>query len=130
MQVLHGLLQRQGGMTPTSILFVLLAIGFTATAAVKLGPAYADNHVVQSALQDVQKQFAGADMQEVSDTEIKGKLSKYFQVNMVSDEVEKNVKVTRVKEKVTLSDNYEVRTNFMGNVDVVLVFNNEVDLGH
>jgi hypothetical protein len=118
----------QMGMTMWQMMFVLIIIGFSATAAVKLGPAYIDNHVVVSALDDIKKGFAGSNMQEVKDREILTKLGKYFEVNQVDDAIEKSAKVTRVKQQVILSIDYEIRSNFMGNVDTVLVFKNEVDL--
>jgi len=118
----------QKGMTMWQLMLVLIVIGFVATAAVKLVPAYIDNHVVLSALDDVQKSYAGTNMQEVKDNEILTKLGKYFEVNQVSDVIEKSAKVTRVKQQVILNINYEIRSNFMGNLDTVLVFKNEVDL--
>jgi type II secretory pathway pseudopilin PulG len=118
----------QMGMTMWQMMFVLIIVGFVATAAIKMGPAYVDNHVVVSALDDIQKSYAGSNMQEVKDQEILTKLEKYFEVNQVSDVIEKSAKVTRVKQQVILSINYEIRSNFMGNVDTVLVFKNEVDL--
>lgn len=118
----------QTGMTMYGMMFVMFAIGLAATAAIKLGPHYVDNHVVQNALSEIQTNYANADLQDISDKEIIGKLNKYFEVNMVDDEIAKNAKVTRDKQKVILSVNYEIRTGFMGNVDFVIVFNNEVDL--
>lgn len=118
----------QSGMTMYGVMFALVAIGFIATAAIKLGPAYLDNSVVKTALEEIHKDYSGMNMQDVTDSEIKGKVQKYFQVNMVNAEIESSMKLTRIKEKVILSFNYEIRKPFMGNVDTVLVFNNEVDL--
>jgi hypothetical protein len=120
----------QSGMTMYGVMFLLVVVGFVATAAIKLGPVYMDNRVVVSALEEMHNDYASANMQDVTDNEILGKVQKYFQVNMVSDEIEKAAKVTRAKDQVILSFNYEIRKPFMGNVDVVLVFNNEIDLAH
>jgi hypothetical protein len=118
----------QLGMTMYGMLFALLVVGFVATAAIKLGPAYMDNTVVKRALDAIHQDYSGMNMQDVTDNEIRGKVQKYFQINMVSPEIENSMVITRVKEQVILSFNYEIRTRFMGNVDTVLVFNNEVDL--
>ena len=128
MKMLIKTRREQAGITMYGIMFVLIVIGFMATAAIKLGPHYIDNNVVKNALNDIKANYANTDMQNVSDNEIKGKLNKYFEVNMVDDEIARSAKVTREKQKVTLSLNYEIRTNFISNIDVVLVFNNEVDL--
>jgi hypothetical protein len=126
-QFLNPRMQQQG-MSMWEMMFILVVIGFVATAAVKMGPAYMDNNVVKDALVAVQQSFSGANIQEVSDGEIKSKIGKYFDVNMVNDVIIASVKVTRDKQKVILSVNYEIRQNFISNVDVVMVFNNEVDL--
>lgn len=118
----------QLGMTMTAMMAVLVAIGFVATAAIKLGPIYMDNRVVKRALEEIHKDYASANMQDITDSEIKGKVQKYFQVNMVAGQIEKSMQITRVKDQVILSFNYEIRSPFMGNVDTVVVFNNEVDL--
>lgn len=118
----------QSGMTMYAMMFLLVVIGFVATAAIKLGPAYMDNGVVKSALDEIHKDYSGMNMQDVTDSEILGKVQKYFQVNMVSGEIEKAAKVTRSGDEVILSFDYEIRIPFMGNVEAVLVFNNEVDL--
>ena len=81
-------------------------------------------------MSDIHASYAGVNMQDVTDNEIKGKVQKYFQVNMVSDSIEKSLKITRIKDKVILSFNYEIRAPFMGNVDTVTVFDNEVDLAN
>lgn len=118
----------QLGMTMYSMMFLLVVIGFVATAAIKLGPAYMDNRVVVSALEEMDKDYSGMNMQDVTDGQITGKVQKYFQVNMVSQEIERAAKVTRSGDQVVLSFDYEIRIPFMANIEVVLVFKNEVDL--
>ena len=120
--------QAQLGMTMYGIMFLLVVIGFVATAAIKLGPTYMDNRVVKSALEEMHNDYASVNLQDVTDGEILGKVQKYFQVNMVSAVIEQSAKVTRSGEHVVLSFNYEIRVPFMGNVDAVMVFENEVDL--
>jgi len=128
MRTLYKTNRYQTGMTMYQTMFILVIVGFLATTVVKLGPHYMDNHVVESALDSIHTDYAGANMQEVNDRDIKDKLGKYFDVNMVDSEIAKSVKVTRDKQKVIVSVDYEIRTNFISNIDVVLVFNNEVDL--
>ncbi len=121
-------IQRQGGMSMTSLATTLLIVGFLATAAVKIGPAYLSNNTVKSALESIQADYRGKDLQDISNKEIRTKLDKYFQVNRVEGPAAASIEIVREKLKVIVTANYEVRNNFMGNVDVVLVFENEVDL--
>jgi len=118
----------QSGMTMYAMMFLLVVVGFVATAAIKLGPAYMDDRVVKSALEEMHNDYSGMNMQDVTDAQILGKVQKYFQVNMVSGDIEQAAKVTRSGDEVILSFDYEVRIPFMGNIEVVLVFSNQVDL--
>lgn len=118
----------QRGMGTGQIMLLLAAIGFGATIAVSVIPVYIDNSTVVSALQSVQESYAGGDINEISDADIHRKLSSYFQVNMVSKEIEQSVYVVREKDEVKLVVDYEIRKHLVGNVDLVMVFNNEVVL--
>jgi hypothetical protein len=120
----------QQGMTIYAAMFFLGVIGFAATLAIKLGPVYMENNVVKDAMKSIHDDYAGTNMQDVQDTVIKGKVQRYFQVNMVSSVIEQSMKITRNKDKVILSFNYEIRKPFMYNVDTVVVFTNEVDLAN
>ena len=128
MKNLHKLNRKQAGMTMYEMMFMLIVAGFAATAAVKLIHHYIDNNVVKNAIDDIKTSYSGTDMQEVKDNDIKSKLYKYFEVNMVDDVIAKSAKITRDKKSVILSIDYEIRTGFIGNVDLVMVFKNEVDL--
>lgn len=118
----------QQGVTIYAAMFFLAVIGFAATAVIKLGPLYLSNNVVKNAMDGVHSDFAGVNLRDVTDSQIKGKVQKYFEINMVEREIEQSMKITRVKDQVLLSFNYEIRRPFMYNVDTVVVFTNEVDL--
>lgn len=119
----------QKGMSAGQLMLLLAAIGFGATVAVSVVPVYVDNGTVASALQSVQESYSGRDIQEISDIEIRKKLNNYFQVNMVPREIEQSVYIVRDKDEVKLAVDYEIRKHLMGNVDLVMVFENEVILG-
>lgn len=122
------LFRYQSGMSASGLLFVLMVVGFLATAAVKIGPAYIDNRAVVQGLQSLKEQYAGKDLQDISDKAIIGSMEKMLSVNMVSPEASDSIAVRRVKGDVYVSANYEIRNNFMSNVDIVVVFENEVNL--
>lgn len=120
----------QRGATPTSILFTMLLIGLGATLAINMVPAYMDNNTVATILKSVEENYARTGVSGVSDQEIRMEVKRNFQVNMVSSEIEQNLLVSREEDILTISVNYEVRKNLMGNVDVVMAFTNEVNLGN
>jgi len=119
----------QQGMGAGQLLLLLAAIGFGATIAISIIPVYIDNSTVNSALKSVQEAYQGKDIRDISDREIRGKLGNYFQINMVSREVEEAVSIVRERDDVRLIINYEIRKHLIGNVDVVMTFENEALLG-
>lgn len=120
--------RRQYGLTAPGLLFVLMVVGFVATAAVKVGPAYLDNQKVKQGLQSLKEQYAGKDLQDISDKFILASMNKIISVNLLGPEASKSIAIRRIKGDVIVSANYEVRNNFMSNIDVVIVFENEVNL--
>jgi len=119
----------QRGMGAGQILLLLAAIGFGSTLVISIVPVYIDNSTVISALQSVQEAYEGKDIGEISDREIRSKLGNYFQINLVSREIEEAISIVREKDDVRLMANYEIRKHFVANVDLVMVFENEVLLG-
>lgn len=119
----------QGGMTLWQIMGVLTLVGFFALLAVKMGPAYSDNRVAAQNLQSLQEAYANADVQELTDSQIRGKLGSNFQVNMVPTYIEEAVQIERNGKEVKVSINYEVKEPLFANVAVLMTFENEVILG-
>lgn len=117
----------QRGMSMWELMLLFGIIGFVLTCAMSLGPHYMDDQSVASALKNVHKDLSSKDIYEVTNTEIKGRLSKYFQVSTIDNEIEKSLEITRDGGQVLVTMNYEVREPFMGNIDVVLRFEHQED---
>jgi hypothetical protein len=107
---------------------VLGIIGMLFTFLMKLGPTYLEDHGISGTFDNVHEQLAGKDLYEIDNAAIKKTIGKYFEVDMVSDEVFKQIEIKRESGKVLLMLNYEIRKPLMGNVDVVMNFSHEVDL--
>lgn len=118
-------LQRGAGMY--EIMMYLFVAGFIATFAMKTVPYYLDDRIVASAMLQVHKDLVGKDIQEVTNSDIKARFSRYFQVDGVSDQVMESLDITREGGSVIVTMNYEVRNPFMGNLDLVLKFKHEAD---
>jgi len=119
----------QQGMGMGQIILILVVIGFGATVAVSMIPVYMDNNTAKSTLQSVQEFYAGKDMADVTNNNITSKLNSYFQVNMISNDIKDAIEIVREGDEVWLTINYEVRKPIVGNVDVIMTFENEVVLG-
>ena len=116
-------LKKQQGISLLSGLVLLAVIGFFLTAAFKVAPLYLDNSFVSAAFASLEKE----DIHNMTGGDIKRKLNDQFNMNNVRDVDKKLIKVIREKTRTEVTLNYEKRINFMGNVDVVVVFNNSYD---
>ncbi len=113
----------QYGMSSLSMLVLLAVIGFFLTALFKIGPLYLDNYFVAASIKSLKNEKT----HEISDAQIRRILDKLFTINGVRDITAREVKVDRQKTHTIVSMAYEKRVPFMGNIDVVVKFNNVYD---
>lgn len=118
---------QQGASMWETCLYVSMFL-FVVTIALKLGPLYMDDMNISSAIDGLHAGLAGKDASEVTNTEIKNTLDKSFQISMIPSDTLKYIEVERADNQVLLKLNYDARNNFMGNVDVVVRFQHEVNL--
>jgi hypothetical protein len=114
---------KQQGISMLGGLVLLAVVGFFLTAIFKVAPLYLDNSFVKAAVASLQKE----DVHGMTDKDIRRKLGAQFDMNNVRDIDRKLIKVTREKTRTLVTLDYEKRVNFMGNVDVVVMFNNSYD---
>lgn len=117
------LARKQNGLSAVGFLVVLAIGGFVLTALFKVGPLYLDNYFVQGAMNTL----ADENIHEMTDARIRRKISNSFTINNVRNVDVKQVQIEREKTRTLVTLNYETRVNFMGNLDVVVVFNNVYD---
>ena len=117
-------LAAQRGMSYWGWLFVIAVFGFGLTIVSKLGPAYVDAHFVEEGLQTLSKQSGVRDM---SNSEIKRELDRFFTINNVRGEPAKAVKIIRGADGTLVSINYELRQPLFHNVDVVMKFDKQLN---
>lgn len=117
------LARKQNGLSAVGFLVVLAIGGFVLTALFKVGPLYLDNYFVQGAMNTL----ADENIHEMTDARIRRKISNSFTINNVRNVDVKKVQIEREKTRTLVTLNYETRVNFMGNLDVVVVFNNVYD---
>jgi hypothetical protein len=115
--------RKQQGISMLGGLVLLAVVGFFLTAIFKVGPLYLDNSFVKAAVASLQKE----DVHGMTDKDIRRKLGAQFDMNNVRDIDRKLIKVTREKTRTLVTLDYEKRVNFMGNVDIVVMFNNSYD---
>ncbi len=115
--------QSQRGISTLGFMGIVAIAGFFLLAAFKLGPLYIDNYFVKAALNSL----VDEDVHGMSNGQVRRKLSNYFTVNNVRDIDRDAIKIERDRTRTLVRVEYEKRVDFMGNVDVVVSFNNIFD---
>ncbi|WP_019625624.1 DUF4845 domain-containing protein [Thioalkalivibrio sp. ALJT] len=108
-----------GAVTILALIFLALLVG---TFVVKMGTQYTQYLTVRSIMQDVASHTGAA---EKSERELWRELNRRFQINSVYDGISQDhFTVTEDGAGRHLHVEYEVRREFLGNVDVVARFSN------
>jgi len=116
--------KRQRGMTFISWLLVLGIVGIFATIALTLIPIYIEHYSVKHVLAQFEND---RDLAKKSTGELRELMKKRLKINGVYGfDVKENLKVERDKDRVTVRVLYEVRRPVMGNVDLVVHFDDAV----
>lgn len=111
---------RQKGLTMITWIILIGLIGFVALFGFKLMPIYMDYFTINKALIDVSKNIE----QGETPGQIKTSISNLFDVNSVNtlkvDDVD--ISTDPDTKAVTLSIDYDARTNFIANIDLIVHF--------
>nr|WP_010132899.1 DUF4845 domain-containing protein [Microbulbifer agarilyticus] len=117
-------LANQRGMSYWGWLAIIAVFGFGLTVVSKMGPAYVDAHFVEEGLHSLAN---NSGVREMSNTEIKRELDRFFTINNVRGEPTESVKIIRGADSTLVSINYELRQPLFQNVDVVMKFNKQLN---
>jgi hypothetical protein len=118
--------KKQQGLTFISLIFVLGLIAFFVLLGLKIGPIYLNHSKVVSTLVELKKTTG---IEDQSETEIRDSLSKRFNINYVDDVTQKDIIITRHENYLKVVIAYEVVTNIVGNLSVLVEFNDVMEIG-
>ena len=104
---------------------VFLLIAFFALIALKLVPIYLQSFSVGSVISDLRNEPGISSMTE---RKIISMIEKRLGVNMVTGVSADDIYIEKYGGTMTISAEYEVRKNMLGNVDVVVSFNKSVEV--
>ena len=122
--MIANLPKRQRGMTFISWLLVLCIAGVFAAIALTLIPIYIEHYSVKHVLAQFEDD---RDPAKKSTSELRALMKKRLKINGVYGfDVKENLKVERDKGKITVRVLYEVRKPVIGNVDLVVHFDDAV----
>lgn len=124
MQTTRLKMKTQRGMSALGIVLGLALIGFLLTCVLKIMPVYMDDMVVNENLKALGE---STQLGSMSREQIVKKLQSDFNINGVRGQPTKNIKVYRRTDGWLVNIDYEERIPFMGNIDVVLSFENQLN---
>jgi hypothetical protein len=113
----------QRGLSSIVLLLILAVGGVVLTIAFSVGPLYIDNYFVNGALQTLKE----SNPHQMSDLEIRKKVNNSFTVNNVRGIDIRSLKIERQRTKTLVMLDYEKRVHLMGNLSVVVDFENRFD---
>jgi hypothetical protein len=120
---------RQSGLTLIGFAFVLMIGGFFAYVAMKLIPVYTEYFGVVKSMKSLQSQ-SGIESASIED--IRRRLNVNFDIQYVDDNSipEKNIQLITKDGQHKLRIFYDKDVPFLYNVDLLVHFDNTVDLAH
>lgn len=115
--------RKQGGMTLTSFLMVLIVVGFALYVGMKLFPMYQEFYAVKTSMKALAKEPGSNDPTKAQEMFFKRMDMNY------SDSVKRdNIKFERTDGGLRMVVKYEVRRPLLGNLDIVGNFENSQEL--
>lgn len=115
----------QLGVSKIGLLILLATVAFFLLCAFRMIPVYMDDRYIQTALRSLEDD--AATINEMSDRDIRRKISNFYMVNNVRNHSANELEIDRGPDGVIVSMIYEVRLPLIYNIDVVMSFENEWD---
>ena len=121
-------LQKQQGMTGLGWLMVLFLLGFFTLLLFKLAPSYLENYSVKSVLNSLEDEPL---ITTKPVREVQKMIMARLNTNGVRSLKSEAIKIEQSPGLLKVSITYDVQKHLLGNVDVLLRFDNKVELvGH
>ena len=106
---------------------VLLLLALLVAAAMKFAPTYLDHHAAREQIMGLKEATQG---QTVSITEVRTRLAKRLQINNLKTMLDDGlITIDEKRDRVTVSMDYEVKTPLIANVEFLITFDEQYDIG-
>lgn len=116
---------RQQGMTLVGWLLVIGLIAFTTMVVLKLLPIYLQQYAISESMAGL---VDNKPDRVVNATSLKDALLRRLDINSVTNIGKDDILVTREGSNYAVSADYEVRVPFVYNIDLVVYFENRVEV--
>jgi hypothetical protein len=114
----------QRGMTTISLAVLIIVVVFFLTLGIKLVPVYLEHFNVVQSLKSVKEEVHSG----LAVGEIITMLNNRLEMNDVTNVTKRNIKVDRQAKGSVVTVAYEVRRHALGNIDLVISFNDSIEL--
>ncbi len=111
--------KRQAGLSVAGWIGVIIVLVIFANAGVKIVPAYLEFNTISGAIQSV---LADRKSGLLSESEVKADIGKRFLINNVDAITVDDLELIKENGEMSIKLEYEVRTNFIKNIDFVISF--------
>ncbi|ADJ27631.1 DUF4845 domain-containing protein [Nitrosococcus watsonii] len=112
--------KRQGGMSFLGWILVLALLALVGLGMVRLFPSYMEYFSVKTSLESLANQ---PDLHAMGKSNIRNALLRRLDINDVTHVSKDNIEITKTRRTLTIAVDYEVRTPFLGNIDLIAHFN-------
>ena len=116
---------KQQGFTLIGLVIILGIIGTITLSVLKVFPVYMEHLAVKTSLEAIEKDPG---LKNMSVSKIRGLFGKKLDMNQVTSINAKDAKINRSIGEITMKVDYEVRKDYIGNVDIILSFSDKFEV--
>jgi len=114
---------KQKGFTLVGLILVFALIGIITLSVLKIFPIYMEHLAVQTSIEAIE---TDPEIKKMTVGQIRGLLEKKLDMNQVTSINAKDAKINRSISDITMKVEYEVRKDYIGNIDIVLSFSDQM----
>jgi len=115
--------KNQQGASYIGILLGIIALAFMLKIIVAVWPLYWDDRVINKLIADEMKNSPA----EITPSKFNSQMGQHFDMNNIRDIKFEDIATVSTKDGLQVTKKYEVRKNFMLNIDLVLTFEKSFD---
>jgi len=116
---------KEQGFTLIGLIIILGFIGIITLSVLKVFPVYMEHLAIKTSLEAIE---TDPGLKNMSVSKIRGLFGKKLDMNQVTSINAKDAEISRSIGEITMKVEYEVRKDYIGNVDIILSFSDQFDV--
>ena len=116
---------KQQGLTFISWLVIIIVVGFFIMVGIKITPVYLEHFAVKKSMESLKAEPL---ISRKSLVEIRKMMMRRLDMNSIQYLNKEEIKITRAGGVTTIVISYEKRKQIIGNISLVMTFDNSVEL--